>query len=301
MGATVGRVANRIAKGKFTLDGVEYTLAINNGENHLHGGIKSFSRVVWDSHVGPDGRVTFTYCSPHMDEGYPGQLTAQVTYTLTERNELVIDWTAVSSRPTPVNVCNHAYFNLAGHSSGSAALYDHIVELNADKYTPVDAGNIPTGRIQNVVDDTSFYLKAPTRLGDVLHRIQPNAGYDHNFVVNRPTSHENTTIIQHLGNDNGNGNGNKNLSYVGRFHHPESGRLLQVYSDQPGVQFYTGNFIRSDGSLIGKQGVVYSKHGGFCVETQNYPDAVNKSNFPDAILQPGNIYQRTAVYKFSVI
>jgi len=287
-GALVGRVANRIAKGKFTLDGVEYALATNNGVNHLHGGVDGFSRVVWDWHCSDDGRVTFTYLSPHMDEGYPGQCMAHVTYTLGAKNELVIDFKAVCSRPTPVNLCNHAYFNLAGHSSGSDALCDHVVQLNADFYTPVDAGLIPTGEIRSV-DQTIFDLRSATRLGDVVHRVD-GGGYDHNFVVNRNRSSasDSPLIADHL-------------SCVGKFHHPKSGRVLEVYSDQPGFQFYTGNFLPSDGSLVGKTGRIYSKHGGFCVETQNFPDAVNQPNFPDPILRPGEIYQRTAVYKFSVI
>jgi len=287
-GALVGRVANRIAKGKFTLDGVEYALAINNGVNHLHGGVNSFSRVVWDWHCSADGRVTFTYYSPHMDEGYPGQCMAHVTYTLGAENELMIDFKAMSSRPTPVNLCNHAYFNLAGHSSGCDALYDHVVQLNADFYTPVDAGLIPTGEIQSV-DQTPFDLRSPTRLADVLHRVE-GGGFDHNFVVNRSRRppHDTTLIADHL-------------SHIGKFHHPKSGRVLEVYSDQPGFQFYTGNFLPSDGSLVGKTGQQYSKHGGFCVETQNYPDAVNQPKFPNPVLRPGEIYQRTAVYKFSVV
>ncbi|XP_024609288.1 aldose 1-epimerase isoform X1 [Neophocaena asiaeorientalis asiaeorientalis] len=247
-GAVVGRVANRIAKGTFTLDGKEYQLAINNGPNSLHGGVRGFDKVLWTPQVLSNG-VEFSRVSPDGEEGYPGELKVWVTYTL-DGGELVINYRAQASQTTPVNLTNHSYFNLAGQ--GSPNIYDHEVTIEADAFLPVDETLIPTGEVAPV-QGTAFDLRKPVELGKHLQEFHMN-GFDHNFCLK----------------------GSKEKRFCARVHHAGSGRVLEVYTTQPGVQFYTGNFL--DGTLKGKRGAVYPKHSGFCLETQNWPDAVNQSS-----------------------
>ena len=276
-GATVGRVANRIAKGKFTLDGKEYTLATNNGPNALHGGLKGFDKKLWQAEQVPAENgvaVKFTYRSPDGEEGYPGTLTASVTYTLTNDNELRLDYTATTDKATPVNLSNHSYFNLAGQGSGD--VLGHELTLEAEKYTPVDETLIPTGKIESV-QGKPLDFTTPHKIGERIKEMRGNpGGYDHNFVLN---------------------GGGKKLAPAARVVEPKSGRVMEMLTTEPGVQFYTGNFL--DGSNKGKGGAVYNKHAGFCLEAQHFPDSVNHANFPPVILRPGQTYKQTTVYKFS--
>lgn len=269
-GAVVGRVANRIAKGRFTLDGREYQLPINREPNSLHGGFQGFDKVLWTPQVLPNG-VQFSRVSVDGEEGYPGELKVWVTYTL-EGSELQINYRAQTTRPTPVSLTNHSYFNLAGQ--GSPDIYDHEVTIEADAYLPVDANMIPTGEVAPV-QGTAFDLRAPVQLGRRLQELGL-PGFDHNFCLDR--------------------SGEKHL--CARVRHPASGRVLEVSSTQPGVQFYTGNFL--DGSLRGKGGATYPKHSGFCLETQSWPDAVNQPHFPSTVLRPDQEYNHTTWFTFSV-
>jgi aldose 1-epimerase len=276
-GATVGRVANRIAKGRFKLDGKTYKLAINNGPNTLHGGLKGFDKKVWKaeevkSAAGP--AVRFTLHSPDMDEGFPGNLDASVTYTLTDDNAVRLDYTARTDKATYVNLTNHSYFNLAGDGE----VRYHVVQFNADKYTPVDDTMIPTGEIKSVAG-TPFDFRKPTAIGARIDDIPGNpGGYDHNMVVNHK-------------------NGAHSLAHFATVYEPTTGRVMDMWTTEPGVQFYTGNFL--DGSLTGKNGVVYNKNFAFCLEAQDFPDAINHPNFPSPILRPGQTYSQTTIYKFS--
>nr|XP_060610501.1 galactose mutarotase [Anolis sagrei ordinatus] len=268
-GAVVGRVANRIAKGKFVVEGREYHLALNNGPNSLHGGIKGFDKAVWTPEVLPEG-VRFFRISPDGEEGYPGELKVWVTYTL-KNAELTIHYRAQSSKTTPVNLTNHSYFNLAGQ--GSPSIYDHEFTIDADSYLPVDETQIPTGEVASV-EGTAFDLRKPVELGRHLQKFHLS-GFDHNFCLKQA----------------------KEPRFCARAYHPSSGRMIEVYTTQPGIQFYTGNFL--DGKLKGKGGHVYPKHSGFCLETQNWPDAVNQAHFPNVLLHPGEEYSTTTSFKFS--
>lgn len=281
-GATIGRVANRIGKATFVVDGQRYRVSRNKGENSLHGGTHGWSSKIWNASIDHD-RVIMTLVSPNDDEGYPGRVTARVTFHLTDDGELQIDMTAESSvKATPINLTNHSYFNLAGHTTNAAELYKHVFTLNADRWTVTDSESIPTGEIRSVKNSV-MDLRDATALGDVIDRV-PGGGYDYNFCLPEPHDYNKRRLVAEV-------------------LHPASGRSLEVYSNQPGVQLYTSNFLpeRNDTQgLLGKDGARYFKHAAFCLETQNYPDAVNHENFPNSILRPGVIYNHVVVYKFGV-
>ena len=274
-GATVGRYANRIAKGKFELDGKTYTLATNNDENHLHGGIKGFDKVLWDAEtVETDGAVgvTFTYLSKDGEEGYPGNLKVTAAYSLDEQNAFKVAFSATTDKPTVVNLAHHTYWNLAGPAAGD--ILGHELMFTADKYTPVDAGLIPTGELKDV-KGTPMDFTTPTAIGERIAQVE--GGYDHNFVLRNQDSSK--------------------VALAARVLEPKSGRIMEIHTDQPGIQFYSGNFL--DGTVTGKGGVVYKKHYGFCLETQHYPDSPNKPDFPPVVLRPGETYRHTMIHKFS--
>ena len=276
-GCVVGRYGNRIAKGRFTLDEHTYQLATNNGPNHLHGGTIGFDKHVWTAEgVKGQNAVAFTRTSPDGEEGYPGNLKTRVTYTLNDKNELLVEYHATTDKPTPVNLTQHSYFNLAGHSAGR--ILDHVVMLNADRYTPVDETLIPTGELAPVAG-TPFDFRKPTAIGariDGEHpQLKNGRGYDHNFVLNRKGS---------------------GLALAARVVEPTSGRTLEVRTTEPGVQFYTGNFL--DGTIKGKGGHVYEHRTGFCLETQHFPDSPNKPEFPSTIVRPGQEYRTRTMFTF---
>jgi aldose 1-epimerase len=276
-GVTTGRYANRIANGKFSIDGKEYTLATNNGANHLHGGIKGFDQRNWKGEVVKGANaVRFSYTSADGEEGYPGTLKSAVTYTLTDGNELQIDYEATTDRPTVVNLTNHAYWNLAG--AGEGDILGHSVRLHAGKFTPVDDGGIPGGKLESVAGGPMDFTKAKAISQDFALMTGTPGGYDHNFVLDKPSAGA--------------------MTLAAEVREPVSGRVLKISTTEPGIQFYTGNYL--DGTLTGKGGKVYKKHHGFCLETQHYPDSPNRANFPSTVLRPGSTYRTTTIHEFTV-
>ncbi|MBI3649720.1 MAG: galactose mutarotase [Acidobacteria bacterium] len=277
-GALIGRYGNRIAKGRFTLNGHDYKLAHNDGENHLHGGRKGFDKVVWQAveSQGENGAaLKLSYLSQDGEEGYPGNLAVTVIYTLTHENELKIDYAATTDQATVINLTNHSYFNLAGRGS----ILNHELRLNAERFTPVTVGLIPTGEVRSV-KRTPMDFTQPTpigaRLDESYEQLILARGYDHNWVLNLSSAR---------------------LRFAASVAEPTSGRVLEVFTEEPGVQFYTGNFL--DGSITGKGGEVYQQRYGFCLETQHFPDSPNHPEFPTTVLNPGQRYATTTVYKFS--
>lgn len=273
-GAIVGRYGNRIAKGRFTLEGVEYQLAANNGENHLHGGIVGFDKVLWNAESFRDEievGVKLTYLSPDGEEGYPGNLSCTVIYSITEDNEMIIRYEAETDKATPVNLTHHSYYNLAGQGQGD--ILSHEMMLNADSFTPVDEGLIPTGQIRPVKDSPMDFT-TPHPIGSRIADVP--GGYDHNYVLNP---------------------GDSDLTLAASVHEAGTGRVMEIFTTEPGIQFYTGNFL--DGSITGKVGKIYKQHFGFCLETQHFPDSPNHSHFPSVILQPGQKYSSQTIHRFS--
>ena len=289
-GATVGRVANRIARGEFTLDGKTYRLATNdNGVHHLHGGKKGFDKVVWQaaevkSPAGPG--VRFSYRSPDGEEGYPGTLDVSVTYTLTDANELRLDYHTVTDKATPVNLSNHSYFNLAGDGAGD--ILNHLVMIAADQMTKVDERLIPTGELV-FVKGTAWDFNTPTAIGERIKQVPggPPVGYDHNYVLRKDADSRQLAA-----------GGTQALipQLAARVVEPKSGRRMEVLTTEPGLQFYTGNFL--DGSLKNRNGVPYKQYSAFCMETQHFPDSVHHANFPSAVLRPGTAFTSTTIYRF---
>jgi aldose 1-epimerase len=278
-GATIGRYGNRIAAGKFTLDGKTYSLAINNGVNSLHGGNRGFDKVMWTAKqvsAGDDQALELAYLSKDGEEGYPGNLSVTVTYTLTTDNEIRIHYLATTDQDTVFNPTNHSYFNLAGHDSGD--ILGHVVWINADRFTPVDAGLIPTGELRKVAG-TPFDFREPHTVGERINaadeQIKLGGGYDHNWVLNRTTG----------------------LEMAARVSDPKSGRVVEVLTTEPGLQFYTSNFL--DGSFHGKGGKPYAYRAALTLETQHYPDSPNHPDFPTTVLKPGQQFDSTTVFRFS--
>jgi aldose 1-epimerase len=281
LGAIVGRYGNRINKGRFKIDGQEYQVTVNDGENHLHGGKIGFNKVLWDAKVGPpaaEPALALTYISPDGEEGYPGTVTLTVTYTLTNENELRIDYEGKTDKPTILNPTHHSYFNLTGNPIET--ILNHELIIDADKITPVDAGLIPTGELADVAN-TPFDFRKPQKIGlrinEPNEQLQFGHGYDHNWVLN---------------------NYDRTVHEVVELYEPLSGRLMEIFTDQPGMQFYSGNFL--NGTIRGKNGVQYQHRTGLCLEAQCFPDSPNKPNFPSVILRPGQVYHQRTIYKFSV-
>ncbi len=278
LGALVGRYGNRIAKGKFQLNGQTYTLVTNNNENHLHGGNTGYDAVVWEANQTDKQTLELRYTSIDMEEGYPGKLEITVVYQLTDANELKITYEASTDKPTHVNLTHHSFFNLKGAGNGS--INDHLLQVNAAYYTPVDAGLIPTGVITSV-ENTPFDFQQATAIGDRIaedhEQLKRGFGYDHNFVLNQSL---------------------EGLNYAAKVIEPVSGRVMEVYTNEPGLQFYGGNFL--NGSTVGKNGKAYDYRTAFCLETQHFPDSPNQPQFPSTLLRPGETYHSTCVYKFGI-
>ncbi|WP_439882565.1 aldose epimerase family protein [Pontibacter sp. MBLB2868] len=274
-GGIVGRYANRIAKGKFSVDGQEYTLATNNAPNHLHGGITGFDRVVWQAEELPEqNAIQLTYLSKDMEEGYPGNLKAVVTYTLTDDNGLKIDYEATTDKATPVNLTNHSYFNLSAGQDKD--ILNDVVQINADKFTVTDETLIPTGELKSV-KGTPYDFTTPQPVGPRVNTLPGGYGYDLNYVIDK---------------------GGDDLTKAATVYDPTSGRMMEVFTTQPGIQFYTAYHL--DGSLTGKNNTVYARYAGLCLEAQHYPDSPNQPSFPSTILKPGEKYKETTIYKFGV-
>lgn len=279
LGALIGRYGNRIGRGKFTLDGKEYTLATNNAPNHLHGGVVGFNKVLWtvNDAESQDGKsLTLTYVSKDGEEGYPGNLSVKVHYELTAKNELKVEYLATTDAPTVVNLTQHSYFNLAG----TGDILGHLLTLDAGSFTPVDAGLIPTGEIRPVAGTPMDFRKATAigaRVQQDDEQLKFGQGYDHNWVLS---------------------DSSKGMRRAARVDEPGTGRIMEVWTTEPGIQFYCGNFL--NGTIHGKGGVVYQRRTGFCLETQHYPDSPNKPMFPSTVLRPGERYATTTVYKFAV-
>jgi aldose 1-epimerase len=280
-GALIGRYGNRIAKGKFSIDGEAYTLAVNNGENHLHGGLKGFDKVVWDAKTivnDSTASLELSYLSKDMEEGYPGNLQTKVTYTLNNNDELRVKYEAKTDKPTIVNLTQHSYFNLT--ADFNQPISDHELVINADSFLPVDSSLIPTGEFRNVAE-TPFDFRSPKSIGKQINaeniQIKNGLGYDHCWVLNDQE---------------------KGVRFVASAYESVSGRLLEIFSDEPGIQFYSGNFL--DGTLPSKSKGTYQHRTGFCLETQHYPDTPNQKNFPSVRLNPGESYQSQTVFRFSV-
>jgi len=278
-GASIGRYGNRIARGSFTLDSVKYNLAINNTPNSLHGGVKGFSAKVWNAIQKEKNELELTLVSPDMEEGYPGELKVTVNYRLTDANEFSISYRAETSKPTVLNLTNHSYFNL--HGAGNGDILDHEVFLNANKYTPIDSTLIPTGKIESVIG-TPFDFTTPATVGsrikDKNEQLAFGLGYDHNFVLNKTDG--------------------KVVTLAGSVYDPQSGRFMEVFTNEPGIQFYSGNFLK--GKEIGKQNKPYNFRSALCMETQHFPNSPNFSEFPTVVLRPGEVYNSVCIYKFSV-
>jgi aldose 1-epimerase len=279
-GALIGRYGNRIGKGEFQLGGTKYSLATNNGANHLHGGLKGFDKVVWtvdDKASVPGESLVLTYLSKDGEEGYPGNLSVRVVYSVTNDNELNIDYTASTDKLTVANLTHHSYFNLAGASAGS--ILDHEMFIDASRFTPIDSGLIPTGELKNVAG-TPMDFTTPTaigaRIGQGDDQLKKGGGYDHNWVLNKPFG---------------------TMGLAARAYEKTSGRVMEVLTTEPGLQFYSGNFL--NGTHVGKGGTPYQYRSGFCLETQHYPDSPNKPDFPTTVLEPGKTYTSTTMYRFS--
>lgn len=280
LGAVIGRYGNRIAKGRFTLDGKEYTLAVNNGENALHGGVMGFDMVTWKVESVSDDSIVFSYVSADGEEGYPGTLAVRMSYVLTDSNELVISYKATTDAPTIVNLTHHSFFNL--HGEGIGTVNDHVLTINAGRYTPVDETLIPTGELAPV-DGTPFDFREPhvigSRLGMDDGQLVRGGGYDHNWVLDKPAEGA--------------------LSKAAEVYEPESGRRMEVFTTEPGIQFYGGNYF--DGSMHGKNGRPYVRNCSLALETQHFPDSPNHSGFPSAVLRPSEEYSQICIYKFSTL
>ena len=274
-GVTTGRFANRIAKGQFTLDGTAYTLAINNGVNHLHGGLRGFDKRNWKA-TADTNFVRFTYTSADGEEGYPGKLEVAVTYTLTEADELRLDYEATTDKPTVLNLTNHAYWNLAG--AGAGDILGHELTLHSTQYLAVDDGSIPTGKIEPVASGPMDFTQPKTIARDFAQMTGKPGGYDHCYVIEHPTPGA--------------------LATAAEIRDPASGRTMTISTTEPGIQFYTANYL--DGTVTGKGGSVYKKNSAFCLETQHYPDSPNQPDFPSTVLRPGQTFRSTTVHRFSV-